>query len=290
MVAAARQFSSYIVLLGSISSATTFEPKFAILLQNKDELTIPLLLETIPNAKQFRDCIDSLSSEQQRFAQAYRAMQLESTLFGIVLLQVKPQLEKVLQLSPDSLTKEIALTQDIMKLFIDYQIPADLLSYDETEAMTASAVMRVSSVRANVQKILDILNEVKQEEVKEKTIQREYLEKSAVKQQLQPGPVNEDASRRMVIPPPVYYIPNLNVFFLGVARRVDERCIIMASHCYQAETDLAGVKLVLEQPNLINISPGKHYAFTAAQFSWHFISGFVKLVLVKNGINIKTVL
>eukprot|EP01035_Chromulina_nebulosa_P031410 gene31410-41879_t len=36
MVASARQFSSYIVLLGSISSATTFEPKFAVMLQNKD--------------------------------------------------------------------------------------------------------------------------------------------------------------------------------------------------------------------------------------------------------------
>jgi hypothetical protein len=71
MVASARQFSSYIVLLGSISSATTFEPKFAVMLQNKDELTIPLLLETIPNAKQFRDSIDSLSPEQQRFAKAY---------------------------------------------------------------------------------------------------------------------------------------------------------------------------------------------------------------------------
>jgi hypothetical protein len=34
-------------------------------------------------------------------------MQLESTLFGIVLLQMKPQLK------PDSLTKEIALTQGI---------------------------------------------------------------------------------------------------------------------------------------------------------------------------------
>ena len=150
MVATARQFSSYIVLLGSISSATTFEPKFAVMLQNKDELTIPLLLETIPNAKQFRDSIDSLSPEQQRFAKAYRTMQLESTLFGIVLLQMKPQLEQVLQLKPDSLTKEIALTQDIMKLFLDYQIPADLLSFDEassTEAGTASAEARINSLK-----------------------------------------------------------------------------------------------------------------------------------------------
>ena len=177
LVATARQFSSYIVLLGSVSSATTFEPKFAVMLQNKDELTIPLLLETIPNAKQFRDSIDSLSPEQQRFAKAYRTMQLESTLFGIVLLQVKPQLEQVLQLKPDSLTKEIALTQDIMKLFIDYQIPADLLSYDETssaEAKNASAEARINSVKLNVKKIMTIMDEAKKEELAEKNMQREY--------------------------------------------------------------------------------------------------------------------
>ena len=182
MVATARQFSSYIVLLGSISSATTFEPKFAVMLQNKDELTIPLLLETIPNAKQFRDSIDSLSPEQQRFAKAYRTMQLESTLFGIVLLQMKPQLEQVLQLKPDSLTKEIALTQDIMKLFLDYQIPADLLSFDEAssaEAGTASAEARINSLKENVKKIMNIVDEAKKEELAERNKQREFVMRSS---------------------------------------------------------------------------------------------------------------
>ena len=41
-------------------------------------------------------------------------MQLESTLFGVLVVQVKPQLELVLNLPPDTLTKEVALTQDIM--------------------------------------------------------------------------------------------------------------------------------------------------------------------------------
>ena len=58
-------------------------------------------------------------------------MQLESSLFGIVIIQIKPQIEKLLNLPYDSLTKEIQLYQDIMKLFIYYQIPADLLSYNE---------------------------------------------------------------------------------------------------------------------------------------------------------------
>ena len=118
----ARQFSCYIVMVGRISSATMFEPKYAAIVQNKDELNIPLDLEQIPTPKQFRDAIESLSPEQQRFAKAYRAMQLESTLFGVCIIQIKPHLEKLLNLLPNSLTKEIELTQKLMNLFMDYQV------------------------------------------------------------------------------------------------------------------------------------------------------------------------
>ena len=51
-------------------------------------------------------------------------MQLESTLFAIVVIQIKPQLEKLLKLPDDSLTKEIRLSQDLLNLFIEYQIPS----------------------------------------------------------------------------------------------------------------------------------------------------------------------
>jgi hypothetical protein len=44
--------------------------------QNKDELKIPLLLETIPTPKEFKSAISSLSPEQQRFCKAFRSMQL----------------------------------------------------------------------------------------------------------------------------------------------------------------------------------------------------------------------
>merc|ERR1712003_443391 len=104
----------------------------AAIVQNKDELTIPLSLSTIPTPKEFKDAIESLSPEQQAFAKAFRSMQLESTLFGILVVQIKPQLERVLNLADDSLTKEIKLTQELMQLFIKYQIPSDLLSFDAT--------------------------------------------------------------------------------------------------------------------------------------------------------------
>lgn len=67
---------SFILLVGRITSADHFEPKYATLIQNKDELKIPLLLETIPTAKEFKDAIESLSPEQQDFCRAFRSMQL----------------------------------------------------------------------------------------------------------------------------------------------------------------------------------------------------------------------
>jgi hypothetical protein len=47
LVARARQFSSFILLVGTITGAGTFEPKQALVIQNKDDLKVPLILETV---------------------------------------------------------------------------------------------------------------------------------------------------------------------------------------------------------------------------------------------------
>ena len=177
LVARARQFSSMLVLIGRVSSATSFDPKYAAIIQNKDELTIPLSLSTIPSPKEFKDAIESLSPEQQAFARAFRAMQLESTLFGVLVVQIKPQLERVLNLADDSLTKEIKLTQDLMQLFIKYQIPSDLLSFDATsgdaEILNPTAAERLERVKGHVQAMHEMLAQAKQEDLKER--EREVL-------------------------------------------------------------------------------------------------------------------
>ncbi|CAE7917187.1 TRPT1, partial [Symbiodinium necroappetens] len=172
LVARARQFSSMLVLIGRVSSATSFDPKYAAIIQNKDELTIPLNLSTIPSPKEFKDAIESLSPEQQAFAKAFRAMQLESTLFGVLVVQIKPQLERVLNLADDSLTKEIKLTQDLMQLFIKYQIPSDLLSFDatsgEAELLNPTAAERLERVKGHVQAMHEMLAQAKQEEIQDR--------------------------------------------------------------------------------------------------------------------------
>merc|ERR1712166_251189 len=133
--------------------------------------------------------------EQQRFAKLFRTMQLNSTLFGMVILQIKPQLERVLNLPFDSLTKEIKLTQQLMELFIEYQIPPDLLSYDsntdlspstETTSGTetkvsfgstntsssASASTAISAVKQHVKEIYSILNEKQDDEIEQQLKER----------------------------------------------------------------------------------------------------------------------
>lgn len=177
LVSRARQFSSYIVMVGRIVSATQFDPTYAILVQNKDELGIPLDLSTIPTSKEFKDAIESLSPEQQAFAKAFRAMQLESTLFGVVVVQVKPQLEELLKLPEDSLTKEIKLTQDLMQLFIKYQIPSDLLSFSEDllqPGEAATAAKKLEIVKGQVAQMNGMIAREKQEELEERRKEEEF--------------------------------------------------------------------------------------------------------------------
>ena len=57
-------------------------------------------------------------------------MQLQSTVFAVAAIQIKPALEMLLGLPQNSLSKEVRLTQDLLSLFIDYTIPSDLLSFD----------------------------------------------------------------------------------------------------------------------------------------------------------------
>jgi hypothetical protein len=71
-----------------VAGPQSFDPTYGMIVRNKDEFELPLDLETIPTPKEFKDAIQSLSPEQREFCQAFRSMQLESTLFGVVVIQV----------------------------------------------------------------------------------------------------------------------------------------------------------------------------------------------------------
>jgi len=161
----ARQFSSFLLLVGKLTGPNTFEPEDGIILQNKDEVLIPLIMDEMPSAKEFKDAIASLSPEQQRFAKAFRNMKLSSSVFGVCVVQLKPQLEILLGLPEKSLTKEIRLTQDLLSLFIDYQIPSDLLSYDGADDLDSSE--KVNIVKQHVKNVQDMIDTLKERDLKE---------------------------------------------------------------------------------------------------------------------------
>lgn len=173
--ARARQFSSFIVLLGTIADETQFLPKHAVIIQNKDDLKIPLSLEQLPTPKEFKDSIQSLSPEQQRFARAYRSMQLAQTIFAVCVIQIKPQLEKLLKLDNDSLTKEIKMTQDLLELFITYQIPSDLISYAGDP--NASTTQKVDAVKLHINALQEMIQLSRQKEIAQAKQQRNYAGK-----------------------------------------------------------------------------------------------------------------
>eukprot|EP00980_Cylindrotheca_fusiformis_P021749 scaffold8569_cov139-Cylindrotheca_fusiformis.AAC.19 len=175
--ARARQFSSFLLVIGTMAGSDQLKPKDAIILQNKDEVIIELLLEELPSAKQFKDAVRSLSPEQQRFAKSFRSMQLESSVFGVCVIQVKPQLELLLGLPEDSLAKEIKLTEDLMQLFVEYQIPADLLSYDGEDNSTVTTRSKVENVREHVKAVLSVIDESKEKQLEEE-IMKADMEKA----------------------------------------------------------------------------------------------------------------
>ncbi|KAL3793709.1 hypothetical protein ACHAW5_008056 [Stephanodiscus triporus] len=165
LVARARQFSSFIMIVGNMTNASTLDPKDAVIVRNKDEVIISLLLDELPTAKEFKDAVKSLSPEQQRFARAYRKMQLSSSIFGVCIVQIKPQLEALLGLPADALDKEMKLTQDLMELFVEYQVPSDMLSYSGfLEHVTTQD--KVFNVKDNVKSVLDVVNEGKEKQLK----------------------------------------------------------------------------------------------------------------------------
>lgn len=109
--ARARKFSRFLLLLGRVTSGNTFSPISALIVQDGESVNVPLDLETIPSGGDFRRAVATMSSEQQSFSRAIRSMQVSQTLFAILTIPIKPQMERVLQLPSLALSKEVMLTE-----------------------------------------------------------------------------------------------------------------------------------------------------------------------------------
>ena len=168
------QFSSYILILGKVASKNQIQIGNAFYFRNNDELKVPLSLETIPSAKEFRDAIESLSDNQKNFAKSYRGLQLESSLFVFIVVQIKSQLELLLNLPFGALCKEIQLVEDILQLFTKFQIPSDLLRYDGPAHCLDTE--KVQLVKENVKQVTGIIDHLHWVELENARLQREKEE------------------------------------------------------------------------------------------------------------------
>jgi len=203
LVARARQFSSFLLVVGTMVGADELQPKDAIIIQNKDEVVIPLLLNELPSVKEFKDAIQSLSPEQRRFAESFRRMQLASSVFGVAVIQIKPQLEKLLGLPEDALAKEIKLTQDLMELFVEHQVPSDLLSYDGDVSASVTSQQKVDNVQVHVDAVLKVINSEKEKQLEEATMKADMAFESAAFVQFScPPPSRGAVGGRFGAPPP----------------------------------------------------------------------------------------
>eukprot|EP00754_Rhynchopus_humris_P029273 Rhum_TRINITY_DN15204_c1_g1::Rhum_TRINITY_DN15204_c1_g1_i8::g.143651::m.143651 len=171
LTARARQFSAFVLMLGTLGGddGDVFTPTDALVLSSRDELVIPLLMDSIPTAKEFRDLVEQLSPEQQAFVKAYRGMQLKETLFAMCVVQVRPQLESVLNLPAGALTKEIRLTEELLDLFMGHEVAADLLSYEAEDPFAdddeVACKVKVDAVKGHVAGVKAALDASRDEEV-----------------------------------------------------------------------------------------------------------------------------
>jgi len=180
--ARARHYSSFALLIGTIQSASSFAPTFGVVLRNRDELQLPLWLDMLPPPKEFKAKVKSLSPEQQRFANAYRSMQLSGTLFAVLLVELKPQLETVLGLPVDALAKELELSEQLFELLSAYRVPSDVLAYDaavDIDVKPTDTAGKIEAVRQHAAAVEAMLERerrrvVKEHEQKEKLTAAEH--------------------------------------------------------------------------------------------------------------------
>ena len=71
------------------------------------------------------------------------------------------------KLGDGALTKEIKLTQQLLTLFIEHQIPSDLLSYGGGDAAAPEA-LKLDAVRGHVAAIMAMIEEAKQAELQQR--------------------------------------------------------------------------------------------------------------------------
>merc|ERR1711862_1029908 len=92
-------------------------------------------------------------------------MGLSGSLFTFCAIPIIPQLEQLLKLPEDSLSKELELYENILNLLIEYQISSDLITYEGDDKESIST--KIGKVKNATDKILDMINAEKKAIIEE---------------------------------------------------------------------------------------------------------------------------
>merc|ERR1712106_771838 len=76
-----------------------------------------------------------------------------------------------------------------MELFVEYQVPSDLLPYDDMNGSSASVMEKVDSVRGNVKAVMNMIEGTKEKQLEEK-LMREEAAKAAKEQAIRGGDID----------------------------------------------------------------------------------------------------
>ena len=131
LCACAKNFSQFVLIIGSCLSHNHIKIQHAIIINNLDDLNVLIELESLETPKAFQRFISSISKEQQEFANAYRTMQLSESLFVISIIPIQTQFERLLNLPLYSLSNAqfTKIYSVLLKLMVRYQLPSDLFTY-----------------------------------------------------------------------------------------------------------------------------------------------------------------
>ena len=168
-----KRFNGIIAVLGTIEEGCRLKPCHAITLVDSDSVTIPFIQEMISSGNKNVN-LESLSEEQRQFALAYKNIQLANSLFGVLLVPLIPNLEKLVNLPEDSLLSEVQLVTDLVEIFSKFQVSGDLIAFCEEDLPTdlpddITVDRKILFVRQNVDMLNRYIEHLKKEELREAT-------------------------------------------------------------------------------------------------------------------------
>lgn len=144
-----KHFGVYLVFLVGFLDDNKIDMKHGLVIRNQEWFEVALEVITLPSIQQFKDATISMSEEQTAFLQSVRQMQLEESMFGILLIDVKSHLQKLFDIPVEILAKDTSLLTNLLEFLVDFQLSSDFLLNVEKKSRKEN----LESIRSELSKL-----------------------------------------------------------------------------------------------------------------------------------------